>query len=169
VNQNRRAVRPLEILTSHFQSHPVIGDTPESGELAGAIDAFFGNRTARSRRALARLFRLYASNHERLQRELGRPRANPALLVELEEASRKLAQLGEAGLLALDLLKRHERGEPVDTQSLAAKIAEASSTRWRVGANQMAPALASLIAERSPNNVDVFGSFFDRVLAEVGG
>ena len=71
VNQNRRAVRPLATLVSHFQSHPVIGDTPESAELAAAVDAFLATRSARSRRALDRLFRLYATNHARLTRELG--------------------------------------------------------------------------------------------------
>lgn len=169
VNQNRRALRPLHILTSHFQGHPVIGDTPESAELAAAGDAFLGNPSARTRRALTRLFRLYAANHERLARELPRARGNPALFAELDEASQKLALLGEAGLLALDLLKRHERGQPVDTQPFVAKIAEAKAIRWLVGRNQMDPGLAALIAERPPINVDVFGSFFDRVLAEVGG
>ncbi len=168
VNQNRRAVRPLEILASHFQSHPAIGDTPESGELATAIDAFLAGRSARNRRALTRLFRLYAKNHARLARELQRARANPALFAELEDPSRKLALLGEAGLLALELLKRDERGQAVDPQPLLAKMAEAKAIRWLVGANQMPPGLAALIAQKPPNNIDVFGSFFEQVLADVG-
>jgi hyaluronoglucosaminidase len=168
VNQNRRALRPLQTLASHFQGHPVIGDTPESAELAAAVDAFVADRSARSRRTLTRLFRLYSANHQRLARELRRVRGNPALFVELEEASQKLALLGDAGLLALDLLKRHERGQAVDTQPFVAKVDEAKAIRWLVGKNQMAAGLAALLAERPPHNVDVFGSFFDRVLAEVG-
>jgi hypothetical protein len=70
---------------------------------------------------------------------------------------------------ALDLLRRDGRGEPVDTQPLVAKLADAKAVRWLVGANQMSPGLAALIAERPPRNVDVFASFFDRVLTDIGG
>lgn len=169
VNQSRRALRPLEILTSHFQGHPAIGDTPESSDLAAAVESFFAGRSARSRRTLTRLFRTYAKNDARLAQELTRPRANPLLFAELSEASRKLALLGEAGLLAMDALKRHDRGQTVDAAPLRAKLAEAKALRWSVGKDQMDPGLAAFIAERPPHNVDVFGSFFDRVLADVAG
>jgi hyaluronoglucosaminidase len=169
VNRNRRALRPLRILASHFAGHPVIGDQPESGELAAAIDAFLAHRSARSRRALARLFHSYARNRERLARELQRPHANPTLFAELEEPSRKLTLLGEAGVLALKLLKDDARGKPVDTTVLRAKLAEAKEIRWLVGASQMSPGIAALIAQKPPTNVDVFGRFFDRVLADLDG
>jgi hypothetical protein len=169
VNKNRRALRPLQILASHFAGHPVIGDAPESAELAGAVDAFLASRSARNRRVLARLFQSYARSHERLARELQRPQANPALFVELEEPSRKLALLGGAGVVALKLLKDDARGKPVDTSGLRAKLAEAKAIRWLVGASQMPSGIAALIAQKAPANVDVFGRFFERVLADLEG
>jgi len=168
VARDRHAVRALEILASHFQSHPVIGDASESAELAAAVDDFFRTRSPSSRRALTRLFRLYARNQRRVAGTLPSPRANPALFAELEEASRKLSLLGEAGLAAVELLRRAERGEPVDPAPLTAQLAEANSIRWLVGGNRMSTSLAALVAERPPNNQDVFGSFFDRVLEELG-
>jgi hyaluronoglucosaminidase len=169
VNKSRRALRPLQILASHFAGHPVIGDAPESAELASAVDAFLASRSARSQRALARLFQSYARNHERLARELQRPQANPPLFAELEESSRKLALLGASGALALKLLKDDARGKPVDTTPLRAKLAEARAIRWLVGASQMPSGIAAVIAQKAPANVDVFGRFFDQVLADLEG
>jgi hypothetical protein len=170
-NRRARGRDPLAVLVSHFQSHPVIGTTGESTELAAAIERFFAARSAPSRHALRALFRRFAANHRRLERHLrasrGGMRGNPALLAELAEASTKLSLLGEAGLLALDLLRRAERGKPVDPASFTAKRAEADAIPWLVGANRMGTALATLIAQRPPRNEDVFAAFFDRVLAEL--
>jgi hypothetical protein len=169
VNKNRRAVRPLQILASHFAAHPVVGDAQESAELAAAVDAFLTSRSPRNRQALARLFHRYARNHDRLARELQRAQANPALFAELEEPSRKLALLGEAGVIAIKLLKDDARGKAVDTTPLRAKLAEAKAIRWLVGASQMPAGIAALIAQKAPANVDVFGRFFDQVLADLDG
>ena len=169
VNKSRRALRPLQVLASHFAGHPVIGDGTESAELATAVDAFLARRSPRNRHALTRLFHRYARNHERLALTLPRPQGNQPLFLELEEASRKLALLGEAGVIAVNLLKDDARGKSVDTTALRAKLAEARAIRWLVGANQMPSGIAALIAQKPPANVDLFGRFFDRVLADLDG
>jgi hyaluronoglucosaminidase len=173
-NGGKAAVRTLERLASHFQSHPLIGENPESPELAVAVEKFLDTRSRRHRAVLRRLFRRYAKNHRRLERRLApsrpRPHSNPALFAEIESASEKLALLGEAGGLALDLLRRAEAGEEVDVTPLEDTLAAASAIPWRVGVNLVPDAIAPLLADKfPPNNQDVFQGFFDRILAELVG
>jgi hyaluronoglucosaminidase len=171
-NSGRAGGRALRRLAEHFQSHPVIGDNPESPELALAVETFFQTRSGRSHTVLRRLFRRYAKNDRRLRRRLVpphlRPHSNPALFSELEEASRKLALLGEAGLHALELLRASEDGQAVDIRSLDDAVAAANAIRWRVGANFLVEGGALFTAEKfPPNNQDVFRDFFDQVRVEL--
>jgi hypothetical protein len=79
----------------------------------------------------------------------------------------KLSLLGEAGMLALDLLAQQAAGTSVDTSGLEERLATAAAIPWRVGANTALGALARLLGERDAPGVDVFQSFFDQVLAEL--
>ena len=96
-----------------------------------------------------------------LRRRRGLART-PALFAELAAASQKLALLGQAGLIALDLLERG-RG---DAAELDALLDAAAAIPIRVGANDFPQALAPLLSERSvPDNQDVFADFFSRARA----
>jgi hypothetical protein len=154
----------LRMLAEQMQSHPLIGDNLESPELAAATAEFFASRSPESEANLRALFETFSRNQTELEKSLG----NPALFAELNDCATKLALLGDAGMLALDLLAERDAGANVDTSTLEERLTAAAAIPWRVGANTaLAPALARLLGEREASGVDVFQEFFDRVLAEL--
>jgi hyaluronoglucosaminidase len=166
VVSNGQGTEPLRTLAAHMLGHPLIGDNPESPELAHATADFFANRSPESEARLRALFATYARNHSDLEATLG----NPVLLAELTEPARKLSLLGEAGLLALDLLADKTDGIVVDTTPLGEQLTAIAAIPWHIGANTaIPPALARLLGEHEAAGVDVFQSFFDHVLQELEG
>jgi hyaluronoglucosaminidase len=164
VVSNGQGTEALRTLAAHMQSHPLIGDNPESPELAAATAEFFANRSEEREARLRALFVTYARNQSDLETGLD----NPALLAELNEPARKLSLLGEAGILALDLLAEKTDGVVVDTTPLEERLTAIAAIPWNVGANTaLPPVLARLLGEREATGVDVFQSFFDRVLQEL--
>ena len=162
---NGRGTDALRTLAQQFQSHPFIGDADESPEFAAAADDFFRTRSPSSRSTLRGLLESFARNRNELQTDLG----NAALASELLEPSTKLSLLGEAGLVALDLLAQKESGLGVDVGPLEEKLAAAARIPWLVGANtSVGSALAGLVANREAKRADVFADFFGRVLSELG-
>lgn len=160
VASNGQGTAALRTLAAQMQSHPLIGDNPESPELAAAMGAFLANRSADTETDLRSHFETYARNQPDLEKALG----NPALMTELREPARKLSLLGEAGITALDLLAEKASGAVVDTNALEERLAEASTIPWRVGARPaLPPAVAQLLGEREAPGCDVFQSFFDLV------
>jgi hyaluronoglucosaminidase len=154
----------LATLADQFQSHPLVGGRPESARLAALAGEFFSNRTDEARRSLRELFESFARNREELDAQI----ANRSLLAELNAASEKLSTLGQAGLLALDLIAIREGGGQADPLRMEQTLAMAAAIPWRVGANTpIAPPIARLVGEREATPADVFGDFFDRVLQEV--
>lgn len=154
----------LRILAEQFQGHPLIGDGLEAARLDAAVDDFFADGSPSTRAELTALLERYASNGGELDVTL----ANRALHEELREPARKLSLLGEAGLVALDLLDRARSGEVVDAGPLEAMLAAADAIPWHVGANTaLPPPLARLLAGRDANGADVFGAFFQRVRDEI--
>lgn len=166
VASNGEGTDALRTFARQMQSHPLIGDNPESPELARAAEDFFADRSPESEAELRALFTIFSRNRSELEETLG----NPALLVELSEPARKLSLLGEAGVLALDLLAEKSAGAEIDTTPLEERLAAAAEIPWLVGANTALPApLALLLGEREAPGVDVFQSFFERVLTELRG
>jgi len=154
---------PLGVVAEHFRSHPLIGDHPESPSLDPAVTAFLAGERGASRR-LRTLFRRYAKNEKKLMRVLGGSHPDETLWNELAGPSQKLRLFGEAGLLALKVLAREDRGKPVDRAPLEAKLAEANAVPWFVGKNFVLPGITALLSEKTtPNNRDVFGRFFEAV------
>jgi hypothetical protein len=166
VVSNGRGTDALRTLARQMQSHPLIGDNPESPELAAAREEFFASGSQESEAALRSLFMTFSRNQSDLESTLG----NPALVAELHQPARKLSLLGEAGVLALDLLAEKVGAANVDTTVLEERLNQAAAFSWRVGANTaLAPPIAQLLGEREAPGVDVFKSFFDRVLEELRG
>jgi hyaluronoglucosaminidase len=154
----------VRTLAQQFQSHPYIGDTDESTNFADAVARFWEERSPRAETALRRLLTDFAANRARLDAEV----RNRALVAELIEPATKLSLFGEAGLLGFDLLAARRRGEVVDVAELQTRLTEANAIRWLVGANTAPPpALGALIASRPAKPADVFGTFFERVAAEL--
>jgi hyaluronoglucosaminidase len=151
-------------LAEQFRSHPLIGNQAESPELAERATAFFATRSAQSEEMLRDLFRSFATMADDLEREV----PNVRLVAELHEPAHKLALLGEAGLVGLDLLDQSARGEPVDTSALQALLDAADALPWLVGANTpILPGLDQLLAGRPAVHADVFGDFFTHLSAEL--
>ncbi len=160
-----KGVDALRTLAEQFQSHPLIGDTGESARLAEAVREFFATRSAAGGALLRKIFAAFAANEREMEETLG----NAALLAELREPSQKLSLLGEAGLLALELLEERGRGTMVDIRRIDELLAAAKQIPWLVGGNtRMAPTLARLLGEREARQADVLGGFFDRVLRDLG-
>lgn len=154
----------LARLSEQFRSHPFIGYERESPALADRAAAFFASRSSADEQALRALLTSFAAIADDFPREV----RNAALVAELGEPVRKLALLGSAGLLALDLLAQHARGEAVDLTTLRAQLRAADAIPWLVGANTLTGAeLDELLAGRPANRADVFGDFFARVLGEL--
>jgi hyaluronoglucosaminidase len=155
----------VRLIAQQFRSHPFIGDADESVDFASAADRFWQSRSPQAEAELRRVFRELGAAGARLDSEV----SNQALSAELREPTTKLALYGEAGLLALDLLAEHARGNAIDAAELSTKLAETSAIRWLVGGNTSVPApLAALIASRAGRPADVFGDFFARVSSELG-
>lgn len=155
----------VRLIAQQFRSHPFIGDAGESVDFASTAERFWQARSSQAEAELRRLFGEFGAAGARLDSEV----SNQALNAELREPTAKLVLYGEAGLLALDLLAEHTRGNAVDAAELSAKLAEASAIRWLVGGNASVPApLAALIASRAGRPADVFGDFFVRVSSELG-
>jgi hyaluronoglucosaminidase len=166
VASNGRGTAPLRLLAQQFLSHPLIGSSAESPELAAAIAAFWDEPSPASEERLRTLFSACARNRTELEDSLG----NPALLAELLEPATKLSIFGEAGLLALDLLAAKSAGGAVDSAALQARLDAAAQIPWLVAANTPMPRqIATLIGRREPRPADVFGNFFARVRTELGG
>jgi hypothetical protein len=163
---DRTGARVLARLAEQFHSHPLIGDEPESPILADRAAAFFAAPSGDSEQALRALLQSYADTVDDLARDV----PNQRLVAELAEPANKLSLLGRAGLLALDLLDQRARGEPVDDSALRTALASADASPWLVGANTpIAPGLDLFLAGRPAVPADVFGAFFARVFAELGG
>lgn len=155
----------LATLVEQFQSHPLIGTRAESARLAALTDEFFTDRTPEVRQDLRELLESFARNRAELAEQV----TNAGLVAELSAASEKLSLLGQAGLLALDLIGIHERGGEVDTRRMEQTLDSAAAIPWRVGGNTpFAPAVARLVGEREATPADAFGDFFGRVREELG-
>jgi hyaluronoglucosaminidase len=163
VVSNGQGTDVLRTFVQQMQSHPLIGESSESPELAAATAEFFDHRSPASEADLRSLFERFARNRSELEKTLG----NPALVAELNEPATKLSLLGAAGVLALDLLAERAGGASVDTSVLQERLATAAAIPWRVGGNTALGALARLLGERDAPGIDVFQSFFDRALSEL--
>ncbi len=158
----RSGARVLARIADQFRSHPLIGNEQESVALAQHADAFFSTRSDESEQALRAVLQSFATAEEDLVREV----ANARLVAELGEPARKLSLLGAAGLLALELLAAHARGEPADDTALRELLSAAAAIPWLVGANTPIPApLDVFLAGREAVRADEFGDFFARVQA----
>ena len=157
--------RVLERLAGQFASHPLIGNQPEAAVLADHAAAFFATRSPESEQALRDVLGSFATVADDLEREV----PNTRLVGELREPARKLALLGEAGLVGLDLLEQSAQGAPIDTSRLQALLDEAHGIPWLVGANTAIPSWVDLLlAGRPAVRADVFGDFFSTLLTELG-
>lgn len=159
-----QGIEPVRTLARHFQSHPFIGEDPESPDLSAAAEAFWRDRSPSSETVLREIFTRLAANRTELEAQL----ANRALLAELFEPATKVSLLGEAGLLALDLLAQKREGQGVDPAPLKTRLDGLARIRWLAGANtRISPPLTRLIGSRDARAADVFGDLFARVLAEL--
>ena len=159
---SRSGARVLARIADQFRSHPLIGNERESVALTEHADAFFSSGSDESEQALRAVLQSFATAEEDLAREV----ENTRLVAELGEPARKLSLLGAAGLLALDLLAAHTRGEPADDTALREVQSAAAAIPWLVGANTPISApLDRLLAGRDAVHADAFGDFFARVEA----
>lgn len=162
---DRTGARVLARLADQFRSHPLIGNERESPALADRAAAFFTAPSEQSEQALRTLLQSYADTADDLARDV----RNQRLVAELAEPARKLALLGTAALLALDLLDQRARGEPVDDAALRTMLTSADGIPWLVGANTpIGPNLDLFLAGHTAVQADVFGAFFARVFTELG-
>jgi hyaluronoglucosaminidase len=161
-----QGIDAVRAVARHFQSHPFIGDDPESPDVSAAAEAFWRDRSAAAEETLREIFVRLAASRTDLEGQL----TNRALLAELLEPATKLSLLGEAGLVALDLLAQKREGQSVDKTPLQQRLEGAARIRWLAGANtRIPPALARLIGSREAKPADVFGDFFARALTELEG
>ncbi|MDX2166779.1 MAG: beta-N-acetylglucosaminidase domain-containing protein, partial [Deltaproteobacteria bacterium] len=145
------------LIAEQFRSHPLIGREAESPVLHTLADAFFADRTAANQAALRAFLARCAAAEDALQRDV----PNAALVAELDDAARKLALYGEAGLLGLELID----GDG-DRAAYDARLAAAGRMAVLVGGNTgIGPGLDVFLSGGAANPADVFGDFFRRLTA----
>ncbi len=152
----------VALIAEQFRSHPLIDQQAESPTLAARADAFFDDPSPANEDALRAFLLRCAGAADALHRDV----PNPALVAELNNAAQKLALLGQAGGLGLDLLAAARRGEAIDTAPYTARLAQSHRIPLLVGGNSgIGPGLDIFLSGRPAVRADVFGDFFTRISA----
>ncbi len=161
--------QPLRTFALQFYGHPIIPPTSlESPELAPLIDSFWEAYPHETypeylEAALKDQFLSLVYLVDDLKQGL----EYQPLLGEIEEAAEKLALYGQAGLIALKVLRNIHQGAAdgvlEDVEEIRSLLEQAMKSPWRAAENY-ANGLMALLFGCRPVKVDVIGTFLRRTI-----